>query len=352
MRRVSAMVLSAVLAVGGACSKGEDGEAKQAGKSAAAASGDEKTETGVAGQQLLERVDRCWGSYEAWDKEAYRDCFSEEPTVTYVDNVPPQEVTSRNDAIVQAGAFRNAFPDFKAERVAILVNGKRSALVARVTGTHRNASMGMPPTGKPVSTLHAEVAQYDDEGRIQRVRAYMDHSTLLHQLGILESASAAGAEKPWPAPVRAVARGDEGERRNLEVVKAGLGALAKAEVPGAVAMYAEDGVFRYLPEGQPYVGREEIEGRIRSYAELGLDMSQRDAWAAGDWVVVEMTTKGTLADGFAGVAETKGKSWELNSLELFRLADGKVKEHWTFANGLKFAADVGLFDPSLLGGGE
>jgi len=27
-----------------------------------------------------------------------------------------------------------------------------------------------------------------------------------------------------------------------------------------------------------------------------------------------------------------------------------VKEHWSFANGLKFAFDVGIFDPAILTG--
>jgi len=80
-------------------------------------------------------------------------------------------------------------------------------------------------------------------------------------------------------------------------------------------------------------------------------MSIRDAWAAGDWVVAEITTTGTLREDVPGAKGSKGKAWELNTLELYQLAGGKVKQHVSFANGLKFAVDVGQVDPSTLNAG-
>jgi len=302
------------------------------------------------GDELIAAVDRCWKMLESWDKDAYLECYAQNASVTYMDNVPPQKVNTRNDAVVQAGVFRNAFPDFKAERSLVLTRGSKWALVARLSGTHKGASLGLPPTGKPISILWGEIGELGPDGRITQTRNYMDQSTLLHQLGVLESETATGSEKPWPDPIRTTAKDDDGERANLAVVRGGFEALGKGDVAGALAMYAPDALYRYLPEGKPYRGVEELKGRLGSYVEIskGFTITSRDAWAAGDWVVVELTTSGTLSDDLSGAKGTKGKKWEANTLELLKLAGGKVKQHWSFANGLKFAADVGLFDPSLL----
>lgn len=331
---------------GGKPAKGEE-SAAPAPKPAPAA---EPAGKGAADGALVAAVDRCWSMLESWNKDAYLDCFADTASVTYVDNVPPQQGKNRADAVVQAGMFRNAFPDFKAERSLVLAKGSKWVLVARLSGTHKNASLGLPPTGKAISTLWAEVGELGPDGRIASTRNYMDQSTLLHQLGILESETAASAEEPWPAPVRVVARNDDAERANLDAVRQGIDAIGKRDVAGALAMYAENATFRYLPEAKPYRGLSELKGRLTSYVAVSKDFTQkiRDQWAAGNWVVVELTTSGHLSEDLPGVKGTKGKPWQLDTLEIMKLAGGKVVEHWSFANGLKFAADIGLFDPSLL----
>jgi predicted ester cyclase len=331
-------------------SSGEGTAAKTAAGPAPAPAPVEKSAKPVAGAELIAKIDGCWSMLQSWNKDAYAECFAPKAEVTYVDNIPPQKVESGADAVVQAGIFRNAFPDFQAERELIMTKGNKWLVVARLSGTHQGTSLGFPPTGKSISTLWAEVGELGADGRIARTRNYMDQSTLLHQLGILESETALDSEKKWGPPVRAVAKDDKAERSNLDVVKGGLDAMGKADVAGALKMYAQDAEFRYLPEGKPYVGSSEIKERLTSYVAISKQfaMSSHDAWAAGDWVVVELTTSGALSRDLPGAKGTKGMRWEQNSLELFQLAANKVKRHWSFANGLKFAADLGLFDPASL----
>jgi ketosteroid isomerase-like protein len=351
----SGLILAALAATAG-CKKSDEAKQGEAPPPAEAA-GKTATEAAtpavpneVAGADLVKRIDACYAALEAWEKDAVRDCFSKTPEVIYIDQVPPTKATTPEQIVVQAGSFRNAFPDFKAERLVILVKGTKSAVLVRNTGTHKGSSLGIPPTGKSLSILTADVGEHDPDGRNARARYYVDQSTILHQLGVQESASAAASEKSWGEPVRVVAKGDDAERANLEVVRSGLDALTKADVKSALAMYANDAVLRYIPDANPYTGLQDIESWMRGYIAVSVDyaMTTRDAWAAGDWVVAELTTGGKLAQDLPDAKGTKGKKWELNTLELFRLADGKVKQHWSFANGLKFAADVGLFDPSIL----
>jgi len=353
--------LVAVVALSSACkddhkaeeratNSGEGTAAKTAAAPAAAPEAAPPKSSPVAGAELIAKIDGCWAMLQSWNKDAYLECFAPKASVTYVDNIPPQQVNSGADAVVQAGIFRNAFPDFQAERELIMTRGNKWLVVARLSGTHKGTSLGFPPTGKSISTLWAEVGELGADGRIARTRNYMDQSTLLHQLGILESETALDSEKKWGPPVRAVASDDKTERSNLDVVKSGLDALGKADVAGALKMYAKDAEFRYLPEGKPYVGASEIKERLTGYMDISKEfaMSSHDAWAAGDWVAVELTTSGALSHDLPGAKGTKGIRWEQNSLELFQLAASKVKRHWSFANGLKFAADLGLFDPASL----
>jgi steroid delta-isomerase-like uncharacterized protein len=338
----------AVAATAGGCKKGEEDADKKTVESGSKTTAGEGGQA-VSGQALVESVDRCWALVEAWEKESLRDCFVDKIEVTYADNVPPERATTREEAIVQVGVVRNAFPDFKVDRSIILVNGARSAIVVRITGTHKNASLGIPPTGKAISFVQAQVSQHDPQGRAARATFYVDQSTVFHQLGVIESATATDAEPSWGEPVRVLAKGDDAERANAELVKKNIEALARLDMPAVLASYADDAQYRYIPEGKPYVGKQEIEARLGGYSAFPqFSVTARDVWAAGDWVVAEITMKGTLKEDFAGTTGTKGKAWELSSLEIYRLAGGKLARHWSFANGLKFAADVGLFDPSML----
>jgi predicted ester cyclase/ketosteroid isomerase-like protein len=327
--------------------------AEQAGASAKTTVAEQNATTrAMPSEELVKQVERCIGFLQSWDKEAFRSCFADKAEVTYIDNIPPSPPTDRTTAVVQAGSFRNAFPDFKAEVDAVLVNDRKSMAVSRVTGTHKTASMGMAPTGKSLNLLQAQVAEHDQAGQVVKVRYYLDYATLFNQLGVVDSPGAPKGEQPWQ-PVRVVAKKDAAESANLETVKKALEALGKSDIKAMLTAYAPDATFRYLPSAAPYKGAKEIETALQAYVAISTDyaVSVRDAWAAGDWVVVEMTARGKLAQDIPGAAGSKGKPWELSSLDLFRLAGGKIVEHWSFANGLKFATDVGMFDPASLTGG-
>jgi predicted ester cyclase len=304
----------------------------------------------MSGEALVKTVEGCWASFVAWDKDKFRACYADQTEVTTVDAIPPEMARTPQDVVVLNGTYRNAFPDFKADVQMILVNGKKVATVVLQSGTHKGRSLGMPPTNKKMTMYYGEARELDDRGRTTRERAYADQTTLLQQLGIQEGLNVPTSEKPWPAQVRVVARNDDGEKANLAAFKASFEALSKGDAAGFSAAYAQDATYRYMPQNVIITGPKEI-ARARDYSAVAnpIEMTLKDAWAAGDWVVGETTVKGTLSQDFAGVKGTKGKTWEQTSLELLEFAQGKVKRHLVFANGLKFAVDVGLFDPADLG---
>ena len=312
-----------------------------------------KRESGdQGGTKLIARIETCWGAFGAWDKETFRSCFADATEVGTVDGIPPNTMKSPQEVVVQAGSFRNAFADFKADLVLVLVNGSKVVALGLLSGTHEGGSLGIPPTHKPMSLYYAQVIEVDDQQRFVRERDYLDQTTLLHQLGVQKSQVAPASEQPWPERVRAAARNAGAEQTNIETFKASFEARIKGDFNAAAAQYADDAVFRYAPEAEPYTGRAEIAKATRddSSQNTALEGAVRDAWAAGNWVVAETTVKGKIARPLAGTKGTKGKKWEENSLELLEFAGGKVKRHLVFANSLKFAVDVGLIDAASVGG--
>jgi len=298
----------------------------------------------VVGADLVRAVEGCWSAFAAWDKEKFKACYTDDPEARSVDAIP-KETEHPADPVVQAGLFRNAFPDLTVELELVLVTANKTAAVGLLAGTHQGRSLGMPPTNKPISMYYAQVTEVDPSGRIVKARDYVDQATLLHQLGLQETDSSPASETPWKEDVRATMKGDEAEKANLAAFRTGFSALAQRDVKAAVAGYADSATYRYMPEAAPRTGSKEIGEALDYFAtNTDVELTLRDAWAAGSWVVAETTVRGRLAKDLPGIKESKGKSWQQNLLELIEFSGGKIARHLVFANGLKFAADVGLVD--------
>lgn len=360
MERTVLFGLLTALALGGGCKKDKgdkEGKAPDSptGKTDGPSGAETPPQPPPASGDLLATVESCSAAFAAWDKDVYRACFAEKTKVGMIDAVPPQPMaTTPKEVLVQVGVFRNAFPDFKAEMQLILVSGRKAATVGLLSGTHGGRSLGMPPTNKPLNMFSAQTLQFDDADHIVDERDFIDHATLLNQLGVLETAGSPAKETPWPEKVRVTAKDDATEKANLAAFQTSSAAEAKGDYAAAASIYADDAVFRFMPSTDETKGRAAIEKSKKDYAAANQDfkITITDAWAAGNWVVAEAITKGTMANDLAGAEGTKGKTWEQTSLELLEFADGKVKRHLSFGNGLKFAADVGLFDPAAMSGGN
>lgn len=62
-----------------------------------------------------------------------------------------------------------------------------------------------------------------------------------------------------------------------------------------------------------------------SLTDVGFDID--DMVAEEDRVAVRLTASGTATDDFMGMAAA-GKSYRIGEMHFFRIADGKVVEHW------------------------
>jgi predicted ester cyclase len=76
---------------------------------------------------------------------------------------------------------RNAFPDYRAEPIALYHAADALIAEAWVTGTHQGRIEGIDPTGKGFRFRMAAFFLFDGE-QLTCVRNYFDHATIARQL--------------------------------------------------------------------------------------------------------------------------------------------------------------------------
>jgi len=70
-----------------------------------------------------------------------------------------------------------------------------------------------------------------------------------------------------------------------------------------------------------------------------------DLLADGDRVAARVTVSGTHRGEFAGLAPT-GKEIEISAIDFFRVANGKVMEHWGVEDQLGMMQQLGAIPPT------
>lgn len=106
-------------------------------------------------------------------------------------------------------------------------------------------------------------------------------------------------------------------------------------------LVAEDFVEHAAPPGAPG-GRDAVRGVVR-FIHGGLDdvsYTIEDAVAEGDRVVLRVTMHGTHARKFFGLPPTH-KRVTMDQIHIFRMADGKVAEHWATRDDLGMMRQLG-----------
>jgi steroid delta-isomerase-like uncharacterized protein len=78
--------------------------------------------------------------------------------------------------------LRRAFPDKRFAEIERVAEGDRIASRFRMTGTHQQSYLGLPPTRRRIDIEGCDLL-YLQDGRLREVRSYFDTTTMLRQLG-------------------------------------------------------------------------------------------------------------------------------------------------------------------------
>ena len=132
--------------------------------------------------RTLEVNDRTYAAWNAHDPDAVATVFAEDAVLREAGR--PDEVRGRAAIRARAAALLAAFPDFRLERVVLVVDGDRHADRWIMTGTHRGELFGIPPTGRPVRVEGATFTRLGANGLVIEDVHHVDYAGLMAQLGL------------------------------------------------------------------------------------------------------------------------------------------------------------------------
>jgi steroid delta-isomerase-like uncharacterized protein len=131
-------------------------------------------------ERIVAANDATYAAWNAHDPDAVAAVFARDAEA--YDVGVPEPVRGRDAIRARAADLLAAFPDFRLERLELLVDGNANADRWRATGTHRGPFMGMEPTGNRIDVLGASFSQFDEDGLVMRDHHFWDVPTLLAQL--------------------------------------------------------------------------------------------------------------------------------------------------------------------------
>lgn len=99
--------------------------------------------------------------------------------------------------------------------------------------------------------------------------------------------------------------------------------------PDAATEFLHDGYRRHLSPTRPPIGRDEQIDRLKGFRAAFPDISieVEDVIASRDRLAFRSVMRATHGGRFLGIEPT-GNQVEVNLLDIWRIADGKVVEHW------------------------
>jgi steroid delta-isomerase-like uncharacterized protein len=90
-----------------------------------------------------------------------------------------------------AQAYMTAFPDLRIEETSSTLAIPRLAQELTITGTHRGALLGVPPSGRWTENYAAVITTFDEGGMMIEGALYWNPLAVLRQIGAVPEAVAA-----------------------------------------------------------------------------------------------------------------------------------------------------------------
>jgi len=132
--------------------------------------------------RTLEVNDATYAAWNAHDADAVAAVFAEDAVVREAGT----DAETRGRAAIRERAVMllAAFPDFRLERISLVIDGDRHADRWVMTGTHRGELFGIPPTGRSVRIEGATFTRMGADGLVIEDVHFSNTASLLAQLGV------------------------------------------------------------------------------------------------------------------------------------------------------------------------
>jgi steroid delta-isomerase-like uncharacterized protein len=115
------------------------------------------------------------GKFELFDESVAPDCVDHDPA--------PGQGPGPKGYRAFFTEMRTAFPDLKADLVALVADDESIAFAYTLSGTHKGPLMGIPAMGKKVSIRGVQFSKFRDGKMVERWGS-SDQLGMLQQLGV------------------------------------------------------------------------------------------------------------------------------------------------------------------------
>jgi hypothetical protein len=197
----------------------------------------------------------------------------------------------------------------------------------------------MTPTHEPARFRGLTILWTSDDGAITDIHVYFDESAILVRS---DAGAGSGADGVGPSADTGTMDGGDGprffdqagsltERLDLECVRASLDALEQNRERDYLSATTDDvELFPGGPE-KSVRGKEALAGYVRAlHKSIGqLDTTIENAWAIGDFVIVEYDMAGELV-GPIGNVPADGRVIRLHVVDVVELAGARMKRIWRY----------------------
>lgn len=126
--------------------------------------------------------DATYAAWNAHDADAVVSIFAENAVM----REPNSGIEHRGRTAIRDRAvmLMRAFPDFRLDKIVLLIDGHRHADRWVMTGTHLGELFGIPPTGRKVRIEGSTFTTLDAAGLVIEDVHFTDNAALVSQLGI------------------------------------------------------------------------------------------------------------------------------------------------------------------------
>ena len=288
----------------------------------------------------------CWDQFNRKAWSAFRECYSD--NATSIQAGYGGALVKGRDAIVKASEdFAKAAPDVHGVPQLILAHGPHVAAIYVLSGTNSGAMMGpdgkeMPATNKGFSQLFGHHVLTGSDGTIAEEIGVQDTGTMLSHLGLSKEPAPPRTPAPTSPPTIVIAKGDESEAKNVGAIRQGYEAFNAHDMKGVEAVESPSFVLHELPapaDQNMAQNRAALVALWKGFPDARIAITS--IWGAGDYVVLTGDLVGTNTGNFAPMKSNKtGRAVKVPTLEIDRLADGKMVESWLFYDGMAFAQQL------------
>jgi steroid delta-isomerase-like uncharacterized protein len=132
--------------------------------------------------RTLEVNDATYAAWNTHDADAVAAVFTADAVVREAGT--EAETRGREAIRARATMLFAAFPDFRLERVELVIDGERHADRWIMSGTHRGELFGIAPTGRKVRIEGATFTRMGRDGLVAQDVHFSNTASLLAQLGV------------------------------------------------------------------------------------------------------------------------------------------------------------------------